>query len=49
VNVVELTAKQRKFCEEYAKTYNATQSYLAAYPNAGYETAKSTASKLLRE
>lgn len=44
-----LTAKQRKFCEEYAKTYNATQSYLTAYPNAGYNTANTEAWKLLRQ
>lgn len=44
-----LSAKQRLFCEEYVKTYNAAQSYLSAYPNAGYDTAKATGYKLLRD
>ena len=44
-----LSAKQRLFCEEYVRTYNATQSYLTAYPNAGYDTAKATGWQLLRD
>lgn len=48
VNVINLTAKQKKFVEEYARTYNATQSYLTAYPNAGYNTANTEAWKLLK-
>ena len=43
MRVVDLTAKQRKFCEEYAKTYNATQSYLTAFPDSEYTTAKAKA------
>ena len=27
----ELTAKERAFCEEYVKTYNASYAYLSAY------------------
>ena len=44
-----MSAKMKKFCEEYARTYNATQSYLTAYPNAGYDTAKATGWQLLRD
>lgn len=42
-----MTDKQRKFCENYVKTGNATQSAIAA----GYSenSARSTASDLLRE
>lgn len=49
VKVINLTAKQKKFVEEYARTYNATQSYLTAYPNASYDTAKATGHKLLKD
>ena len=27
----ELTAKERAFCEEYVKTYNASYAYLCSY------------------
>lgn len=48
MNVVKLTEKQKRFCEEYVKTGNATQSYI----NAGYsatkrEVAEANARKLL--
>lgn len=49
MKVVDLTAKQRKFCEEYVKCYNTTQAYLVAYPNATYDTAKANAYRLLRD
>lgn len=49
MNVADLTAKQRKFCEEYARTYNATQSYLTAYPNANYSTANTCGPALLKD
>lgn len=48
-NDTYLSAKMKKFTEEYARTYNATQSYLTAYPNAGYDTAKATGHKLLKD
>ena len=42
----ELTAKERAFCEEYVKSYNAYQSYLEVY-NCKPDTAKSAGWKLL--
>ena len=42
----ELTAKERAFCEEYVKTYNACQSYLDVY-KCKPDTAKSAGWKLL--
>ena len=42
----ELTAKERAFCEEYVKSYNAYQAYLAVY-NCKPDTAKSAGWKLL--
>lgn len=42
----ELTAKERAFCEEYVKTYNAYQSYLDIY-GCKPDTAKSAGWKLL--
>ena len=39
--------KEIMFCEEYIKTLNATKSYLKAYPNASYNTAKTEGNKLL--
>ena len=42
----ELTAKERAFCEEYVKTYNAYQAYLGVY-NCKPDTAKSAGWKLL--
>ena len=41
------THKEIMFCEEYIKTLNATKSYLKAYPNASYNTAKNNGCKLL--
>ena len=42
----ELTAKERAFCEQYVKTYNAYQSYLDIY-GCKPDTAKSAGWKLL--
>lgn len=42
----ELTAKERAFCEEYVKTYNACQSYFNAY-DCKLDTAKSAGWKML--
>ncbi len=44
----ELTEKQKKFCREYIYDWNATRSYLAAYPDVRKdETARAAASRLL--
>ena len=42
----ELTAKERAFCDEYVKTYNACQSYFRAF-GCKLDTAKSAGWKLL--
>ena len=42
----QLTAKERAFCEQYVKTYNAYQSYLDVY-GCKPDTAKSAGWKLL--
>ena len=42
----ELTAKERAFCEQYVKSYNAYQSYLDVY-KCKPDTAKSAGWKLL--
>ena len=42
----ELTAKERAFCEEYVKSYNAYQAYLGVY-KCKPDTAKSAGWKLL--
>ena len=42
----QLTAKERAFCEQYVKTYNAYQSYLDVY-NCKPDTAKSAGWKLI--
>ena len=42
----ELTAKERAFCEEYVKSYNAYQAYLDVY-KCKTDTAKSAGWKLL--
>ena len=42
----ELTAKERAFCEQYVKTYNAYQAYLDVY-GCKPDTAKSAGWKLL--
>lgn len=43
----ELTSKEKKFCEEYVKDYNATQAYLRAF-NSSYETANKRAYLMLK-
>lgn len=43
----KLTEKQKQFCENYVFDWNATRSYLAAYPDSGYDAARSSASDLL--
>ena len=43
----QLTAKERAFCEQYVKSYNAYQAYLCVY-NCKPDTAKSAGSKLLQ-
>ena len=44
-----LTAKQEKFCREYASSGNATKSYLSAYSKGNsYSAAGSEAHKLLK-
>ena len=44
-----LTAKQEKFCREYASSGNAVKSYLSAYSKGNsYSAAGSEASKLLK-
>lgn len=42
-----LTAKQMRFCEEYAICGNGTQSYLIAFETENRKTARDNASKLL--
>ena len=42
-----LTARQMKFCEEYAICGNGTQSYLIAFETENRKTARDNASKLL--
>jgi phage terminase small subunit len=45
---LELTEKQKAFCKEYIFDWNATRSYLAAYPNVNNaDTAGAAASRLL--
>ena len=43
----ELTAKERAFCEEYVKSYNAYQVYMMVY-ECDYNYAKSCAYKMLK-
>ena len=42
-----LSPKHRVFCEEYLKTWNATDAYQAAYPKSSRETARRNGSRLL--
>lgn len=44
--VVVLSRSEERFCNEYALTSNATQSYLKANPNVTYDTAKTLGSRL---
>jgi len=44
-----LSAQQQFFVEEYLRTFNATDSYMAAYPNAKRNTAASNGYRLLKE
>ncbi len=44
-----MTDKQKKFCNEYLKDFNATRAYKVAYPNCKKdETANAASSRLLR-
>lgn len=43
-----LNAKQEAFCLHYAKTGNATESYLKAYGNRNYSSAGASANRLLK-
>lgn len=43
-----LTAKQRRFAELYAETYNATASYLEAY-GCQFDTANNQGPKLAKD
>lgn len=43
----ELTPKQKKFCQEYLKDFNATRAYKVAYSAKKDITARTNASKLL--
>lgn len=42
-----LTPKQKRFCEEFIKDYNATKAYMRAY-EANYDTANAKAYKLVK-
>ena len=42
-----LTDKQRLFCQYYVRTFNATQSYLKAYPDSSWSTANTNGPALL--
>jgi phage terminase small subunit len=42
-----LTEQQRLFCQYYVRTFNATQSYLKAYPDCSYNTANANGPALL--
>lgn len=44
-----LTAQQQFFVEEYLRTFNATDSYMAAYPSAKRNSAASNGYRLLHE
>ena len=49
IKIVELNIKQEKFCQEYAKTGNATKSYiLAGYQVKNDSSAAAAAQQLLR-
>lgn len=43
----DLKPEHRVFAENYVIEWNATQSYLIAYPNSSYDSARSSASDLL--
>jgi phage terminase small subunit len=48
LNKMKLTPKQKKFCQEYVLDWNATRSYLVAYPNVKNEaTARACSSRML--
>lgn len=42
-----LNEQQKRFCEAYVVDWNATQAYLKAYPNSGYDAARSSAVRML--
>ncbi len=46
--VKELKLSHKRFCEEYVFDYNATRSYMAAYPNVEATTAGVNGHKLLK-
>ncbi|MCP5003714.1 MAG: terminase small subunit [Planctomycetes bacterium] len=43
----DLKDSHKKFAEEYILDWNATRAYQVAYPDCGYDTAKSNGYKLL--
>ncbi len=45
----ELTIGQKRFCEEYVKSYRATEAYMIAYPKSAQVSANTSASRLLKE
>lgn len=42
-----LNERQKKFCEGYIFDWNGTRAYMAAYPDADYDSARTNASRLL--
>lgn len=46
--MAEMNERQRMFADEYIRTWNGVQSYLAIYPDSSYDAAMADASKLLR-
>lgn len=48
-NITKLSDRQRKFCELYVKTGNATQSYMDSYPQKDRVCACSSANQLLNQ
>lgn len=44
----ELNAKQKKFCEEYIKDFNATRAYMEAYDTDDVKGAGASSSRLLK-
>lgn len=42
-----LSPKHRRFCEEYLKTWNATDAYQAAYPKSSRDAARRNGSRLM--
>jgi len=44
----ELNERQKKFCENFVFDWNATRSYMAAYPDSDYDSAAVSANRLLK-